>query len=97
MPPLLFAEGQLAWLRPIWQDGSIVPLVSKATTAVLLRVLACPKFQLTPEEREELLGEFLPFADIVPDSLTKCDVPRVAATQTIMFFFKSRQPARQMR
>lgn len=62
---LLFTKGRLAWLRTVWRQGSVVPLVSKATTEELLRVLAYPKFQLAQDEREELLGEFLPFAEIV--------------------------------
>lgn len=62
---LLFAKGRLAWLRAVWRQGNALPLVSRATTEELLRVLAYPKFQLAQNEREELLGEFLPFAEIV--------------------------------
>lgn len=62
---LLFAHGRLAWLRTAWRDGPILPLVSQATSAELLRVLTYPKLRLEPDEREDLLEEFLPFAETV--------------------------------
>ena len=61
---LLFSHGRLTWLRDAWCDGSLVPLVSHATTTELLRVLAYPKFRLSREEQEELLGDYLPFAEL---------------------------------
>ena len=78
---LLFTKGRLAWLRAVWRQGSVVPLVSKATTEELLRVLAYPKFQLAQDERDELLGEFLPFVEIVDvpslvDDLPHCRDPQ---------------------
>jgi hypothetical protein len=30
----------------------------------LMRALAYPKFKLTPTEREELLGDYLPYCDL---------------------------------
>ena len=62
---LLFSKGRLAWLRTAWREGGVIPVVCKATVAELLRVLAYPKFRLSPDEREELLGDFLPFAEVV--------------------------------
>jgi putative PIN family toxin of toxin-antitoxin system len=62
---LLFANGRLAWLRRHWREGECVPLLSAATAAELTRVLAYPKFQLTREEREELLAEYVPCCTIV--------------------------------
>ena len=66
---LLFGGPATARLRGLWQQGACVPLLSKATAAELLRVLAYPKFRLSAAEREELLGDYLPFAEIgvVPD------------------------------
>jgi uncharacterized protein len=62
---LLFA-GQPGKLRDLWVAGRIVPLVSKETFAEFSRVLAYPKFRLSPVEitmlREE---EFLPYAEVV--------------------------------
>jgi predicted nucleic acid-binding protein len=60
---LLFAEGRLAWLRLAWRDGSVVPVVSADTVKELLRVLEYPKFGLSREDRDELLGDYLPFAE----------------------------------
>lgn len=58
---LVFANGRLASLRHAWQGGRCVPLVSKATTAELIRVLAYPKFKLSDEEQHELLADYLPW------------------------------------
>ncbi len=71
---LLFSRGRLAWLRAAWSEGAIVPLVCRATVTELLRVLAYPKFALDDAERDELLGDFLPFAEIV-DLHETPDVP----------------------
>jgi putative PIN family toxin of toxin-antitoxin system len=72
---LLFEEGSLSWLRAAWLDGRCRPLVAADTVEELLRVLCYPKFQLTAEDREELLGDYLPFTETVsvPASI---DVPR---------------------
>ena len=62
---LVFAQGRLAVRRHAWQDGRFVPLVSKATTAELIRVLAYPKFKLEAEEQQELLADYLPWCETV--------------------------------
>ena len=62
---LLFKNGQLSWLRAAWARGALIPLVCAESVAELLRVLAYPKFQLHRSEIDELLGDFLPFAEIV--------------------------------
>ena len=62
---LLFTAGRLAWMRRAWQRGQLRPLVCKETAAELLRVLAYPKFKLSGEERQELLGAFLLHAEVV--------------------------------
>ena len=38
-----------------------MPLVSKATTAELVRVLSYPKLKLSDEEQQELLADYLPW------------------------------------
>ena len=48
---LVFANGRLAALRHAWQGGKCVPIVSKATTAELIRVLAYPKFKLGDQDQ----------------------------------------------
>ena len=62
---LLFAQGRLVPLRAAWQSGAIAPLLCAQTAEELLRVLAYPKLKLTPEDREELLADYLPFGEVV--------------------------------
>lgn len=77
---LLFRNGRLTWCRHAWQAGQIVPVVCRETASELLRVLAYPKFKLTEAEREELLADFLPWAEaaVLPDdppALPECRDP----------------------
>lgn len=58
---LVFTGGRLAVLRHAWQSQLCVPLVSKATTAELIRVLAYPKFKLDEASQQELLADYLPW------------------------------------
>ncbi|MFA6314284.1 MAG: putative toxin-antitoxin system toxin component, PIN family [Sterolibacterium sp.] len=62
---LVFAQGRLTPLRQAWREQRILPLVSRVTAAELIRVLAYPKFKLTPQEQEELLADYLPCCKIV--------------------------------
>lgn len=62
---LVFAQGRLTPLRQAWQTQRIQPLVSRVTAAELIRVLAYPKFKLSPEERRELLADYLPYCQTV--------------------------------
>ena len=62
---LVFTHGHLAPLRAAWQNSRCLPLVSRATTAELMRVLAYPKFKLAAEEQRELLADYLPCCTVV--------------------------------
>lgn len=62
---LVFTSGRLAWIRHAWQHGTIVPLVAAETVGELVRVPAYPRFRLTHDERDDLLAELLPFAEVV--------------------------------
>lgn len=62
---LLFAGGSAARLRHAWQAGRLLPLLSTATAQELMRVLAYPKFKLTAAEQQELLADYLPWAEVV--------------------------------
>lgn len=62
---LVFAQGRVTPLRQAWQAQRIQPLVSRVTAAELIRVLAYPKFKLTPEEQQELLADYLPYCKII--------------------------------
>lgn len=60
-------------LRLAWQDGLYLPLASRTTAAELIRVLAYPKFKLTPDQQHDLLADYLPWAETVrmPATLPK--------------------------
>lgn len=73
---LVFESRHLAWLRRAWVAGAIRPLASRATTQELLDVLAYPKFGLSAEDREELLGDWLPHIESV---VVPARVPRLPA------------------
>jgi putative PIN family toxin of toxin-antitoxin system len=83
---LVFSQGRVAWLRDAWQRGRLVPIVCHETVTELLRVLAYPKFKLSRADQEELLADFLPFAETVsiqdpPSNLPVC---RDAADQIFL-------------
>ena len=62
---LLFRSGRVSWIGDAWKSRRIIPLVSKETLFELLRVLAYPKFKLTPVEQQTVLESFLPYAETV--------------------------------
>ena len=62
---LLF-KGELSKLVDLWQKGKIVPIISKATFQELRSVLEYPKFSLSEEEINTIIGnEVLPHFDVV--------------------------------
>ena len=62
---LVFSGGRLVPLRLAWQAQRVLPLVSRATAAELIRALAYPKFKLAAQEQEELLADYLPYCKTV--------------------------------
>ena len=76
---LLFHAGSLTWLRHAWQSDTIRPLASQDTTVELIRVLHYPKFRLTRDEREDLLGDYLQRCETVrvtiPAEIPDCRDP----------------------
>jgi putative PIN family toxin of toxin-antitoxin system len=56
---------RLLWLRRAWANGSVIPIVCRETVTELLRVLTYPKFRLDTNERDLLLADYLPFAEVV--------------------------------
>jgi len=62
---LVFQHGRLAWIRNAWMAGRLVPLASKATIEEILRVLAYPKLQLSPEDIGILVADYVPFVQAV--------------------------------
>lgn len=72
---LLFAQSRLAHIRIAWQANAFAPLASAATVAELIGVLSYAKFKLTAEDRDELLGDYLPFCTTVRMPATAPKVP----------------------
>jgi len=62
---LLFRSGRVSWLVPLWQQGQVVPLLSKESASELLRVLTYPKFKLSQEEQQCVLQAFVPYVETV--------------------------------
>lgn len=61
---MVFRSGRLSWLRLAWSTGALVPVISDLTVKELLRVLAYPKFALDKDEIDELLSDYLPYAEV---------------------------------
>lgn len=58
-----------------------MPLISCTSAQELLRVLTYPKFKLSTEDREDLLSDYLPYAEVViipvpPPSIPPCRDPK---------------------
>src|SRR5688500_13243149 len=62
---LIFPAGRLAWLPGSWKSRAVTPLASSDTTRELIRALGYPKFRLSRDEVSILLGEYLPWTEIV--------------------------------
>ena len=75
---LLFERGRLAWLRALWLDGRVAPLVNRPTLQELVRVLGYPKFGLDADDVEAALAAYVPYtatitvAGTVPGGLPRC-------------------------
>ena len=61
----LIFGGRLGQLRTAWKGTQFLPLISKATTLELIRVLSYPKFQLSEDEQQDLLSDYLPYCETV--------------------------------
>ena len=77
---LVFEGGVAGRLRLGWQQGVFVPLASTATVQELMRVLAYPKFRLSPLQQDELLADYLPYTRTVripdpPPAVPACRDP----------------------
>ena len=62
---ILFTKGHLTWLREGWSTGRFLPLIDTPCAKELLRVLAYPKYRLTQDDIQTLLGTYLPFTEAV--------------------------------
>ena len=61
----LIFGGQMENVRAAWQAERFVPLISKATATEFIRVLAYPKFKLSPSDQEALLADYVPYCEAV--------------------------------
>ncbi len=70
---LVFTHGRSVLVREAWQAGRCKPLASKATVDELVRVLGYPKFKLAAQDQRELLGDYLPYCQIlaIPQKVPK--------------------------
>ena len=76
---LLF-KGELSKLAELWQRGKIIPVISRDTFQELRAVLAYPKFSLSQEEINIIIGnEVLPHFEVVEVTKEIKDVCRDAA------------------
>jgi len=62
---LLRGDGRATALRQAWQAGRIQPLVSPAMAQHLMHGLAYPGFGLNAAQQQELLADFLPYAEVL--------------------------------
>jgi uncharacterized protein len=62
---LVFEHGVMAWLRHAWQRQLFTPLVDESGVRELVRVLAYPKLKLDDQKIRDLLGDYLPYAEVV--------------------------------
>lgn len=81
---LVFGGGAAGQVRRAWQQGALLPLICTVTAQELVRVLAYPKFRLAQAEQDELLADYLPYAETVriprpppkvPDCRNALDAP----------------------
>lgn len=81
---LVFRGDAAGLVRQAWQRELVLPLASSATVQELIRVLAYPKFRLSQADQDELLADYLPYAETVriaqpppqvPDCLDALDLP----------------------
>ncbi len=76
---LVFKSPGCYWLRSLWVPVSgkrqVIPLASKDTTTELLRALHYKKFKLDETAIEELLGDYLPYVEVVRTTVTRAKLP----------------------
>jgi putative PIN family toxin of toxin-antitoxin system len=82
---LLFNAGRLAWIRHAWQHQQLQPLVCRDTANELLRALTYPKFKLSAQEQKDLLGDFLPYAEVITLPTPWPDLPACRDEQDQVF------------
>ncbi len=72
---LVFRSGRLGWLRHAWRSLHVCPLINRHSTRELIQVLDYPKFRLATDEQTDLVEEYLPWCEAVPDPEQPPEVP----------------------
>ena len=78
----------MLWLRRAWAGGTVTPVICRETVAELLRVLAYPKFRLSVADRDALLGDYLPFAEVVALPMPPPQLPIACRDQADALFLQ---------
>ena len=81
----VFRAGTLAWLREAIVNGALIPLVSNETLAEMVRVLAYPRFGLTPADRESIIVHYMEHAEAIKQPRTRARLPRCRDPHDEMF------------
>ncbi len=82
---LVFESLGAVWLRNLWQQGGIVPVVSKETVEELMRVMAYKKFALSESDQHDLLEDYLPYAETIATPKTRARIPKCRDPNDEMF------------
>lgn len=82
---LIFSRGRCAWLRQAWQAKRFIPLASQDTVGELLRVLSYPKFNLSRDQQEALLADYLPFVETLKIEAIPTGLPDIRDVDDLMF------------
>jgi predicted nucleic acid-binding protein len=64
---LLLPGDRAGALRRAWQEGRCQALIDAASAGALMTALAAPALKLAAAERQELLADFLPYAEVVTE------------------------------
>ncbi|MDR1776486.1 MAG: putative toxin-antitoxin system toxin component, PIN family [Desulfovibrio sp.] len=88
---LVFQHSRLSTLRTHWQALRFIPLGCRETVKELIRVLAYPKFRLSRQEIESLLGDVVPFFETVEIQDAYAPVAGLRDAQDAVFFHLARQ------
>lgn len=68
---LLCSDAKSQALRQAWQGADCLPLVSAETAQSLISALSFPGLQLSGAQQQELLADFLPYAEVVQPLVTR--------------------------
>jgi len=63
---LLRNDASAKAMRASWQAGICRPVIAKASAQALMMALAYPGFALNAAQQQELLADFLPYAEVLP-------------------------------